>query len=851
MVNDLTKKLTLIYHQLKLHNQLIIDCVIKLKKLQEINLSTEIDDNLSSLSKAALLFEEQLKNFVILIEKSKEVSIDDETYTTMRHELRTPVNGIKGYTEMSLETINEYNLSLLGSSFKVIESIAKQILDLIDGITSGQEQHKASQKPKLPAQKPAKEESKQVSKQNKNYILIITDLDTTSKNGLTSWLQQHDYKVALSDNIQDSLAMLDQEEIDLVLVDMKRPEKDGFEILRLIKQNVKTYDIPVILLSEIDKTEFVAQSILLGAEDYMTKPLNMVLVEARLKVSIDKKRQRAMVKAELDNLLKSRSSIEPIAPLTQSLISPHLQRIAMTNKTTKAKNLILVVDDIESNRDLLSSWITRKGYQVITTDNGIKALELLAKTKDIDVILLDVMMPEMDGYEVLTRIRQDPQLSDIPIIMISALDEIDTIAKCIEAGAEDYLLKPFNSALLSARIAAGLEKKQLRELEKKRIDNILEELNVAQRIQLSLLPRRFPSSKKWELFARSIPAKEVGGDFYDFYEPSENKLIICIGDVSGKGIPAALLMAVSRTILYTLNKDEQNLNSYMQRTNQILLRDNESMMFVTLFFGIFDASNGKLTYINAGHLYPIVIRAGGKIEVVTAQNDPALGVIAEAQYHPRELTLEDGDKLFVYTDGVTDAINDAYIEFSLDNLKAILEETVGTSPIETIEKVVSAVMAFGKVPELVDDITCLALTYNKEGASKKEIYLNADMSELLRLKNYIDQFCAENSLADDIHYNIQLACEELFVNAIVHGKTPAITGSVIIRFHIKDNKLTILFQDKGDAFNPLEIEKPDMQENISLRELGGLGVYLFRHWADEITYERHERTNCIKLIKNL
>ncbi len=213
---------------------------------------------------------------------------------------------------------------------------------------------------------------------------------------------------------------------------------------------------------------------------------------------------------------------------------------------------ILVVDDIEDNRDLLTRRLNREGYRKIATAaDGEEALALIAETA-FDLVLLDVMMPKCDGYQVLERLKAGGQLHELPVIVISALNEMDSVVRCIQLGAVDYLPKPFNPTLLRARVNATLEQKALRDAVRAHLRRIEDELETARKLQMSMVPSVFPPPSREspiEIFAVMEPAREVGGDLYDFFPTGDGRLAFAIGDVSGKGVAAAMFMARTKNLL--------------------------------------------------------------------------------------------------------------------------------------------------------------------------------------------------------------------------------------------------------------------------------------------------------------
>ncbi len=256
---------------------------------------------------------------------------------------------------------------------------------------------------------------------------------------------------------------------------------------------------------------------------------------------------------------------------------------------------LLVVDDNEDNRYTLVQRLKRQGYtQVATAANGRQALELLNE-REFDLVLLDVMMPELNGYEVLERLKADPQRRDLPVIMISALDQLDSVIRCIELGAEDYLPKPFNPILLGARVGASLEKKRLRDGLRASLNRLEKELEAARRLQIGMLPREFPpctEAQPVDIHALMEAAREVGGDLYDFFSPSPQRLCFFVADVSGKGAEAAMFMARTRSLvrmaielLHEVGAADVSPGRVLDTVNRELCQNNRERMFVTVLPG--------------------------------------------------------------------------------------------------------------------------------------------------------------------------------------------------------------------------------------------------------------------------
>jgi len=393
--------------------------------------------------------------------------------------------------------------------------------------------------------------------------------------------------------------------------------------------------------------------------------------------------------------------------------------------TDGAMARILVVDDLETNQHLLRRLIEAPDYDIEFASNGRRALAMLAE-RPFDLVVLDIMMPIMNGYETLLQIKADEQLRHIPVVIVSALSEMENVVRCIEAGAEDYLTKPFERVLLRARIAASLERKRYHDREQQYLQIIQGELAIGQRIQADFLPRELPVLPGWDIAAAFHPAHQVAGDFYDVFFLPGGRIAVVIADVCDKGIGAALFMALVRTLLRVFaetarpERGEENLSTLprptlgaltaVRRTNDYVIDHHiRTNMFASLFFGVIDPDRCTLAYVNAGHDPPFHVGPGGAHERLS-KTGPAVGTLRGATYTWREVEFAPGDVLLAYTDGVTDARdpNGAfYTDRRLgDIVTRITRSATASDILASIEDDVARFTG-GATP--ADDVTLLAL----------------------------------------------------------------------------------------------------------------------------------------------
>jgi serine phosphatase RsbU (regulator of sigma subunit) len=377
---------------------------------------------------------------------------------------------------------------------------------------------------------------------------------------------------------------------------------------------------------------------------------------------------------------------------------------------------ILVVDDVPDNRNILVRRLQRLGYtNLAEAEDGIAALEHI-RAGTVDLVLLDVMMPRMNGIEVLQALNSEARLEQTSVIMISASSEIDTVVRCLELGAEDYLPKPFNASILRARIGSVLEKKQLRAEVRRQLTRLEAEMAGARRQQLAMVPTDFPlPGGRYDLHAIMRPALEVGGDLYDFFPIAEDTLCLAIGDVSGKGMPAALFMARTRSLLRAGALQHHGISGRLPSPaelaallNDELCKNNDACLFVTLVAGFLHLPSGTFRFVNAGHLPPIRCRRG-HVEELPGVIDPPLGAMEETAFRDNEVVLQPGDGLVLITDGLSEMENSARSMYSTPRLLDDLRALPHSDARAMAEHLVLRVFDHAESAPQFDDVTILAL----------------------------------------------------------------------------------------------------------------------------------------------
>ncbi|MCD8136534.1 MAG: SpoIIE family protein phosphatase [Parabacteroides gordonii] len=383
---------------------------------------------------------------------------------------------------------------------------------------------------------------------------------------------------------------------------------------------------------------------------------------------------------------------------------------------------ILSVDDELDLERLLTQYFRRKikkgEYEFYFAHNGLEALQMMLVQPDFDVILSDINMPEMDGLTLLAKINemQNPALK---CIMVSAYGDMENIRSAMNQGAFDFTTKPINLEDLERTIEKAAQQISFikkAQQEHTQLESIRNDLHIAQEIQQTILPKTFPpfpELKSFDIYAYMNAAKYVGGDFYDFFRIDQDRLGFVIADVAGKGVPAAIFMAISRTVIRTIALTENSAAMCMQRSNAFLCQENTNEMFVTVFYGILNLNTGLVTYCNAGHNPPILMKKDNTVVSVPLTNDFILGSIDNITYHEKTLQLSPGDNLLLYTDGITEAMNTRHEQYSEQRLLENCQELIGKSPKEIVDKITETVGKFVVGAVQSDDITLLSITYQR------------------------------------------------------------------------------------------------------------------------------------------
>ena len=387
---------------------------------------------------------------------------------------------------------------------------------------------------------------------------------------------------------------------------------------------------------------------------------------------------------------------------------------------------ILAVDDDIDILELVQMSLTAEGFDVITANDGMSALEK-AKAYSPDLILLDLMMPVMDGFEVIGKLRAEPQTRTIPVIMLTARAQTHERVQGLNAGADDYVTKPFDLDELTARIEAVLGRtrptKYINPListmgdwfTEEGVEQLAAHLETAAVIQQNLIPKKAPDLPGFEIAGLLRSSMTVSGDFYDFIPLEDNQLGIAIADVRGKGIPAALLMVMIRTILRLICREEVSPAAVLKRINDLLAIDTDPDLFATMVYGILDSAAMTFTYSSAGHCYPLHLKNGGTEVDELEVGGMILGTFDYAVFESETISLVPGDEILLYTDGVTETERKSDETFYGEERLSALLQSNSDQPTEMFcQTIETALFDFSGTDHRDDDVTIVVIKAKDE-----------------------------------------------------------------------------------------------------------------------------------------
>lgn len=417
-----------------------------------------------------------------------------------------------------------------------------------------------------------------------------------------------------------------------------------------------------------------------------------------------------------------------------------------------------------------------------------------------------------------------------------------------------FFLLPRSAVLAGMSfVCITVAKRTRRLLEKQAADSsarqrIETELNVATQIQADMLPSifpAFPQRSEFDIYASMTPAKEVGGDFYDFFLVDSDHLAMVIADVSGKGVPAALFMVITKTLLKNAVQTGLSPKEALEKANNQLCENNEAEMFVTVWLGVYQISTGKLTAANAGHEYPAIRRAGGEFELFKDRHGFVLAGMEHSRYREYELELGVGDTLFMYTDGVTEATDGTNVLYGTDRMLAALNKNPELGPEGLLHQVKADIDRFvGEGPQF-DDITMLSLQ-RKTAAMGQSIQIPPELESIPQVCEFLERILEDQDAPLNVISQVNIAADEIVSNIARYSGAAAVQ----VECAMLDSRVIIRFLDDGTPYDPTSQPEPDTTLSAEDREMGGLGIFLVKKIMDQVGYEYTNGQNILTMEKS-
>ncbi len=463
---------------------------------------------------------------------------------------------------------------------------------------------------------------------------------------------------------------------------------------------------------------------------------------------------------------------------------------------------------------------------------ALAVLGMLLVTKKNLLTPIKTIISEADDF-----VSNDTNISK-KLDKIQTGDEIETLARSIlqmEINIKDYIKNITSITAEKERIGA--------------------ELDVAKHIQSSMLPCVFPAypnRREFDIYASMTPAKEVGGDFYDFFMVDDTHLAVVMADVSGKGVPAALFMVIAKTLIKDHTQPNSDLGDVFTTVNTLLCESNSEGLFVTAFEGVLDLVTGEFNFVNAGHEAPYICKKGKTFEAYKVKPGFVLAGMDGIQYKSGSITLEEGDTIFLFTDGVTEATNAELELYGSSRLSNALNSCIGKSPEQISQFVKDDISRFVGEADQFDDITMLCMEYKLRMNPSAEITLDAIPENISAVTNFVADQLNIHPASPKAISQINIAIDEIFSNIAHYAYAPNI-GQITVSVEIEQDPLcaTITFTDNGVQYNPLDKDDPDTTLSAEDREIGGLGIYIVKKSMDQVAYEYKNNQNILRLKKNL
>ena len=532
-------------------------------------------------------------------------------------------------------------------------------------------------------------------------------------------------------------------------------------------------------------------------------------------------------------------------------INQNSEIVANRPSIINKENLSKILDDFKSGgeyelniiknkemgnkNDYYFSYAQYKDYYIIGIYPAADA-DLIKNTSNTLTALLEIVILGVVFIMIYILIR---------IVVVKDLNTINEVLAAISSGKLDSVVEvnsseEFTSLSTDINTTVDTLKKYIADAELR----VAEELQMAHNIQKSALPSDFPNDDRFEIYANMLTAKDVGGDFYDFYPVGNDKYALLIADVSEKGIPAAMFMMSAKTTIKSIVETGATPAIALMKANEKLYSDNVEEMFVTVWLGIVDLNTGNMKYANAGHNYPVLIKKDGSTVFLKDKPGLVLAGMEKQKYKDYEIVIERGETIYLYTDGVSEAINTDKELFGEDRMLAAISESDIAYPKDICKHVKAKVDEFvGETPQF-DDITMLAFRRQVEDNREEKIVTGLEPDSMDRVKEFFDEYIDKNNIFQEKPSKILIIVDEIYSNILQYSNAT----KAVITVKRDNERIIIEFKDDGVQFNPLESKEPDTTLGIEEREIGGLGLFIVKKTAESVKYKYEAGNNILEIV---
>ena len=494
--------------------------------------------------------------------------------------------------------------------------------------------------------------------------------------------------------------------------------------------------------------------------------------------------------------------------------------------------------------------IKEDGGNVVALVGVVKDMDLLNSAKVnyiVKIILLETLIAVVSGILWIIYMRRRivmpiRQLNEASLGMVEHLED-GTAPEIVVKNNDEIKDLADSFSKMYHEIGAYISKLETVTAEKERIGA---ELDVAAKIQTSMLPcifPPFPNRDEFDIYATMDPAKEVGGDFYDFFMVDDDHLAFVVADVSGKGVPAALFMVIGKTLIKDHTGLHDDLGEVFTEVNDILCSSNSEEMFITAFEGVLNLKTGELRYVNAGHETPFLCRKDGTYEPFKVKSGFVLAGMEGIRYKSGSVQLEPGDKIFQYSDGIPEAMNGKNEQYGMARLGKVLMQNSEKTPSELLPAIKADLDAFVGGAEQFDDITMLCVKFNQKD-KRAEISGVPDKVSIKTITEFIENTLKEWEVPMKVANKVQLAVDEIYSNIVYYSQAKnagiTLTGN--------EKKLSLLFEDDGIPYDPTTAQEPDVTLTVEERDIGGLGIFMVKKLASDIQYENAMGKNKLTVV---